>query len=391
MPPTILFGADRAMDALSDLRDFRQVGLLTNDAATLAADPSRPTRIGLYRSGVRLARLFTPEHGIRRTAPDGAPVPHGADDANIPIYSIYGTRLAPPDELVADLDLLLIDLPDVGTRFYTYAWSMTHALDACARTGTPVAVLDRPNPLGGLGVWCEGPELDEACCASFLGRLRMPIRHGLTLGELARLWQAERAPRVNLHVLPCAGWRRDMLWPDTGLPFVQTSPAMPSFASALLYPGLCLFEGTNVPVGRGTEHPFQMIAADWLDPAAIRDHPLVAERAVGVALRPGRERSALGSEVPCLRFEIVDPRTVRPVALGLALIIATRQRHARDFQWTDYPTVANPTGTGHFERLVGRTGIRQTIDAVGASDFDLTRWCSCGSWADRVRPHLLYA
>jgi uncharacterized protein YbbC (DUF1343 family) len=391
MTATILFGADRALDAIGALRSFRHVGLLTNDAATSATDQQLPTRVALQRAGVQLARLFTPEHGIRRTAPDGAPVPHGVDDVTqVPIYSIYGTRLAPPDELVADLDLLLIDLPDVGARFYTYAWSMTHAVDACARTGTPVAVFDRPNPLGGLATWCEGPELDEACCASFLGRLRMPIRHGITLGELALLWHAERAPRANLRVLPCEGWRRAMLWPDTGLSFVQPSPAMPSFDSALLYPGLCLFEATNVSVGRGSERPFRTIAADWLDPAAVRDQALVVARNSGVHLRAGRDRSALGNDVPSLHIDVDDPRAVRPVGLALALLVAIKQRHPREFRWTDYPTVANPAGTGHFERLIGRTGVRQTIDALAVADFDITRWCSPGNWSARVRPHLLY-
>jgi uncharacterized protein YbbC (DUF1343 family) len=388
----VLFGVDRLCARPAALQALRSVGLLTTNAATLAAEPEISSRVALQRAGAPLVRLFSPEHGLSRSTPDRTPVPRSIDEqTSVPVYSVYGARLAPPDELLTDLDLLLIDLPDIGTRWYTYAWSMTHAIDACARTGTPVAVLDRPNPIGGAFRWCEGPELDETCCASFLGRMRMPVRHSLTLGELARLWQSERAPRAELAVLRCQGWSRDEMWPETGLPYVATSNSIPSFESALLYPGLGLFEGTNVEIGRGGPRPFQMVASDWLNAGAVRAHRLVDAVADGVSLEPSRFRLPLGGETQALDLRVVNAAVVRPVALGLALLVAIRELHPAEFRWTDYPTVANPAGTGHFERLVGRLDIREAIAgpwAIPASRLE--QWCDAGDWERRVRSSLLY-
>jgi uncharacterized protein YbbC (DUF1343 family) len=388
----VSFGIDRLCARPEGLFGLRRIGLLTSDAATIASDPGLTSRVALQRARAPLVRVFSPEHGLRRTPPSGTAVPHTVDPlTNVPVYSVYGHRFSPPDELLTDLDLLLIDLPDVGVRWFTYVWAMTHALDACARTGTPVAVLDRPNPLGGDFRLCEGPELDETCCASFLGRMRMPVRHSLTMGELARVWQAERAPRAQLAVLRCSGWSRGMLWPATQVPFVPASSALPSFESALLYPGLGLFEGTNMDISRGGPRPYQLIAAGWLDPAAVRAHRLMNAVADGLTLEPTRLRPPLGGELPALQIRVEQPELVRPVALGLALLITIRELHASDFRWTDYPTVANPSGTGHFERLVGRLDIRPAIEGPWSiSASRLLQWCDVGDWLQRVQPYLLY-
>lgn len=385
------FGADRLSAFPRGLRGLRRVGLLTNDAAVLASDASLPSRLALLSAGAPIVRLFSPEHGLRRTGPDGVRVPHSTDErTGLPVFSVYGAHFTPPDDLLADLDLLLIDLPDVGTRCYTYAWSMTHALDACERIGTPVGVLDRPNPLSGSLDRCEGPVLDERCCSSFLGRLRMPLRHSLTLGELARLWCRERTPGVNLQVLRCHGWSRDMDWAATGRPFVAPSPAIPVIESALLYPGIVLFEGTNVGVGRGTSLPFRMLGSEWLRPAALMQHPLVRRHAAGVVLRHRRMETPLGGDVQALVIDVVEPASLRPAALGLALLAAVRELQPREFQWTDYPTAANPSGAGHFERLCGRSEIRLTMERRPVTEADLLTWCDPGDWASRVAPVLLY-
>jgi uncharacterized protein YbbC (DUF1343 family) len=198
-------------------------------------------------------------------AVDGASVSDAVDTlTGLEVVSLYGVRLRPSVASIADLDLVLFDIPYVGARFYTYIWTLHAVMDACEAAGVPLCVLDRPNPLGGLMADAEGPVLAMQL-ASFVGGEPIPIRHSLTIGELVRLRQRERFPTLRLQVIACIGWERGMLWPQTGLEFIPTSPAMLSLESALLYPGVCLFDATNMSVGRGTPTPFQCVGAPWLD------------------------------------------------------------------------------------------------------------------------------
>jgi uncharacterized protein YbbC (DUF1343 family) len=268
-PSLVRFGVDVLIGQPSRWGNWHRVGLVTNDAARCATDPTRRSRVALLEAGVPLHRLFGPEHGLGAVAEDGAAVAHGKDAlTGLPVVSLYGEQLWPSGEQLADLDVVLFDIPDVGARFYTYAWTLFHLLHACAAVGVPLVVLDRPNPLGGVLEAAEGPLLEEAC-RSFIGNDIIPVRHALTLGELARLWQAERVPSVSLDVIACEGWAATRGWPATGCAWVPTSPAMPHFDSAVWYPGTCLFEATNVSVARGTDAPFACIGAPWLDAAAL--------------------------------------------------------------------------------------------------------------------------
>ena len=359
------------------LRSATRVGLLTNDAARPARDVETPSRLALLRAGVPLVRLFSPEHGIAAAAADGAVTRDTTDPVTgLPVTSLYGDHFAPPASVLRDLDAVLVDLPDIGARFYTYQWTMTHVIDACAG-GPTVVVLDRPNPLGGALDSAEGPLLDPAF-TSLLGRLDVPVRHALTLGELARLWRHERAAGTTVEVVACEGWSRAMQWPDTGLPFVRRSPDMPSFASALLYPGTCLFEATTVSVGRGTEAPFRTLDAPWLDAARLADALHDEPRTAGIALVPDGHR---------LSIAITDRHRVRPVALGVALLAAVAAHHRDAFAWATYPTAANPTGAHHLERLFGQAGLRDAIDRGTRIGDDVL---ATGTWAARVTPHLAY-
>jgi uncharacterized protein YbbC (DUF1343 family) len=370
---------DRLLDDRAPMGRAARVGLLTNDAARLGVAPEVLSRVALREAGVPLAALFSPEHGITAAAPDGSVVPNASDAATgLPVLSLYGERFAPPRDALEGLDVLLVDLPDVGARFYTYAWTMTHVIDACAETGTRMLVLDRPNPLGGDLATAEGPIL-EPSCVSFIGRFPVPIRHSITIGELALLWRRERAPAADVEVLPCGGWDRAMQWPDTGFEFVPMSPAMPAFESALLYPGLCLFEATNLSVARDGPAPFRSVAARWLDGDEI------AEVVSGDA-RSGGVRVSGGGTV--VRLEVVDRYAVRPVALGFALLEAISRRHHDSFAWTTYPTAANPSGGGHLERLVGTRVVRAHLDA-GRRVPDLL--LGTGDWGARVEPVRLYS
>lgn len=394
--PRVLFGVDRVVQDPALLAPASRVGLVTNEAARLARDVMRPGRVALLEAGVPLVRLFSPEHGLGATGEDGAPMRDGVDAATgCPIVSLYGDRFDPPDESLADLDLVLFDVPDVGARFYTYAWTLSHVMEACARTGTPLAVLDRPNPLGGLLDDAEGPLLDESQCASFIGRWSIPVRHSLTLGELARHWAATRVRQAQLSVVTCEGWRRTMLWPALGLPWVPTSPAIRAFASALVYPGTCLFEGTNLSVGRGTDASFQGVGAPWLDPARV-----IAAAALpfawGVQLADDDFTPELGpyagERCRAVRLVVPDPARVRPVAVGLALLAAVIRAHPRDFDWAPYRTAANPGGGDHFARLVG---VRHIAPRLLERESPVTpalvrEWTSAAAWTPAVRPALLY-
>ncbi len=391
---TVRFGADALVASPSLLGSTRRVGLVTNDAARLAHDPTQHTRRALQLAGVPLVRLFSPEHGLAATAADGAAVADGMDAlTGCPVVSLYGERLRPEASSLEDLSCVLFDVPDVGARFYTYTWTLYHMLAACADAGVPLVVLDRPNPLGGDVGMAEGPLLDPVC-RSFVGEDRIPIRHQATLGELARLWQRERFPAAILTVIPCTGWSRTMRWPETGCPWIPTSPSMPSYASAVWYPGICLFEGTNLSVGRGTDAPFQQLGAPWLSADAVCE-TLATVPLDGVTLEPITFTPTLPpyDGVRCHGIRLHgDPATVRPVAVALQLLTAVRIAHPASWAWARYPTAANPSGEGHLDRLVGRQEIAPAIlTASGPLDpHQIAQWTAVGDWGERLAAVALY-
>lgn len=389
----VAFGIDRLL-AEPGLVSGR-IGLVTNDAARTAVDPQLHSRVALQRAGIRLIRLFSPEHGLTAGAPDGAAVADGVDPlTNLPVISLYGERLRPPRESLADVDAVLFDIPDVGVRFYTYIWTLSHVLEACAEAGVPLVVLDRPNPLSGGLDAAEGPVLDVENLSSFVGRAAIPIRHSLTVGELARLWNAEWKLNVALQVIRCAGWQRAMHWPDTGLPFVATSPAITRYEAALVYPGLCLFEATNLSVGRGTPFSFQAIGAPWLraEETAERFNRISPFEVAAQSIR-FRPTTAPHSDMLCpgVQLLVKDAQGFRPVAAGLLLLATVIESHREHFRWAKYPTAANPNGEGHFERLIGKLGIRETVERGMAEVHPRVRtWTGATGWRDRVNSILLY-
>lgn len=352
----------------------RRFGVLANQASVTS--DLVPAWRALAAVGGSLVRIFGPEHGLWGVAQDMEAVVEGREPAlGLPVVSLYGTSaetLEPRPEHLADLDALVVDLPDVGCRYYTFAASLAHVMNACERAGVEVIVCDRPNPLGGLTV--EGGPVEDGC-RSFVSELPVPVRHGMTLGELALLLRAMRHPSLALSVLPCSGWRRESWWDQTGLPWVAPSPNMPTLLTATIYPGACLVEGTNLSEGRGTTRPFQLIGAPWLDGERLAAR-LVALALPGAAFRPTLFRPAFGKHAGqvCagVEWHVTDRAAARPVEAGVQLLAEVRAMHAGEFEWrreayefvSKLPAIDLLTGSGRARAVIeGRADAHTLFEA----------------------------
>ncbi len=339
----------------------RNVGLITNQTGVDTSGRSSIDRIYEHPS-VQLVALFAPEHGIRGTAAPGETITDDVDvETGVPIHSLYGAVRSPTPEMLEGIDVLLVDYQDIGARYWTYVSTMTLAMEAAAEQGIPVVILDRPNPIGGA---VQGNILDPAF-ATFVGRYPVAMRHGMTLGELARYYQNEVGIGGDLHVVPVEGWRRDIPFAETGLPWIQPSPNMPDVESATHYPGTCLFEGTVLSVARGTAAPFQQIGAPWLDGEALaetmNDYGLPGVRFEPVRFVPNAPSDGKfdGVEVEGVRLVATSPE-YDPTHAALALLVETRRMSGPRWGWLQT----------HFDRLAGTDLLRQAIDAgVGADEI----------------------
>jgi uncharacterized protein YbbC (DUF1343 family) len=330
-------GADRlAADGFTLLRGKR-VGLITNHTGRIGN--RRLVDAMAAAPGMMLAAVLSPEHGLAGAAEAGAKVAGGRDTVTgVAVHSLYGAAYKPTPEMLAGLDVLVFDMQDIGTRFYTYISTMGLAMQAAAAARLPFVVLDRPNPLG--GTYVSGFLL-EAAFASFVGRFRIPIAHGLTVGELARMIKDERLlpglDGLSLEVIGMSGWRRRMQWPATRRPWVATSPNIPTFETALAYPGTGLFEATVASEGRGTTEPFLLLG-----------HPAVDADAIAHATAP-RFRNR---QIPAVALEITDAGQYRPVETGVHLLAA--------FQRSLVARGAGPliSDAKAFDRLAGTDRLR---------------------------------
>ncbi|MYE93623.1 MAG: DUF1343 domain-containing protein, partial [Gemmatimonadetes bacterium] len=360
-------------DSLALVRG-RRAGLITNHTGR---DRSGTPSIDLLADHpeVELVALFSPEHGIRGSAEAGVRVEGGVDEpTGLPIHSLYGETRAPTTEMLDGIDVLLFDIQDVGTRYYTYLSTMALAMEAAGEHGIPFVVLDRPNPIGGDPV--HGNILDPAF-SSFVGLYPIPMRHGLTAGEFARMAVGEFGVEVDLSVAALDGWSRTMPYDDTGIPWIAPSPNMPSVESALHYPGTCLFEGTPISVGRGTDIAFQQLGAPWLDGEALaaRLNALGVHDASFIPVRftpssPGDGKFG-GTEVGGVRLESAGP-DYDPTLAALALLVEIKAMSGDQWSWR----------IGHFNRLAGTDELRAALDA-GATYAELAR-----GWGDGLEDYL---
>lgn len=374
----------------------RNIGLVTNHAATTGNFV--PSRVALLQHEFNIVKLFSPEHGLDTTGADGHAMSNVTDTlTGLPVISLYGDKLAPTQTDLAGIDIVLFDIPDVGSRFYTYLWTLTHVMEACAAKNIPLIIADRPNPLSGNLLLAEGPLLDEAHCHSFIGRWSIPVRHSCTLGELAMYFNACRRINCSLNVIACKHWSRSQFFPHWSHSFVPLSPAITNFESALLYPGLCFLEATNLSEGRGTATPFRMAGAPWLQASQTAQlfNSLVASVSANVYARPivftPTEGKYAGQKCNGVMLHVTDPTAFLPVAVGWLFIRIVKELHPAAFAWAAYPTHVNPTGKKHLDLLSGIQHAEQLFDIpLTAFINDLKTHTTPGDWVLQVQPFLIY-
>jgi uncharacterized protein YbbC (DUF1343 family) len=387
--PRTRSGLERLLDRPGPVRGLR-VGLVANPSSITAELAHASVALHAKR-GVRLVALFGPEHGIAADAQDLVEVGHSRDrETGLPVYSLYGETRVPTPQMLAGVDAMVYDVQDVGSRYYTFVYTMLHVMEACAREKKRVVVLDRPNPLGGSAL--DGNVLDPAY-RSFVGMHPLAVRHGMTVGELALLFKAELALDVDLHVVPMTGWKRGMAFEDTGLPWVMPSPNMPTVDTAWVYPGGCLIEGTNLSEGRGTTRPFELVGAPWLDGPALA-RAMERERLPGCGFRAASFTPTFQKhqDTPChgVQVHVTDRRRFPAFLAYLLLVHHARRQDPERFAWRDppyeYEYVKLP-----FDILCGTDRVREAIES-GVSPRRLAAgWArELSAFEKRRRTFLLY-
>ena len=374
MPVTL--GIDRAL-ASGDLVG-RRVGLVANPASVDRNLQHTADRL-INAPGVTLAALFGPQHGFQASAQDNMiETPHGGDDRRrVPVFSLYSETREPTGAMLVNLDLLVIDLQDVGTRVYTFIYTMANCLRAAARHGVPVLVCDRPNPIGGVAV--EGPMLEPGY-ESFVGQFPIPMRHGMTIGELAVLFNTQFGIGADLEVVRMEGWSRAAYFDQTGLPWVIPSPNMPTLDTAVVYPGAVLFEGTQLSEGRGTTRPFELLGAPWIDGerfcAGLNALLLPGVHYRPVMFEPTFHKFAREACGGC-QIHVTDRQAFLPVLASVAVMAAFHRANPGRFAWRQ-PPYEYEHDKMPIDILAGSPALREQIEGgLGAREI-------AASWDDAV-------
>lgn len=387
----VRFGIDRLLANAPDWKSLK-IGLVTNHAAT--TNDIIPSREALLKHKFNIRKLFSPEHGLDTTGADGHEMKNGVDAlTGLPVISLYSTKLGPSHEDLADIDIVLFDIPDIGSRFYTYLWTLTYVMEACAACNKKLIILDRPNPISGKLDLAEGPIMDESQ-ASFIGRWPIPIRHSCTLGELALYFNAVRNIRCEMEVIKIEGWDRNSFLPDWKISFVPTSPAIQNFESMLLYPGLCLLEATNISEGRGTPDSFCLAGAPWINGeslATIIANIGLDELHVNIHSFTPTDSKYKGQKCHGILLALKTPEFFQPVSFGLILIKLIKQLYPESFQWSPYPTLVNPGGEHHLNKLLGMANSEQLFELpLPKFIAETTRITLCKNWKEEMGSYLMY-
>lgn len=389
--PTVKTGLEVLIQAGHPWVTGSRLGLLCNPASVNTGYAHARDLLRRRFPG-QLRALYSPQHGFNAEKQDNMIESDHLTDGvtGLPVYSLYGATRIPTPEMLAAIDVLLIDLQDVGTRVYTFIYTLSYCLEAAAAAGKRVLVLDRPNPINGRDL--EG-NLLEPQWASFVGRFALPMRHGLTMGEIARLFNTHFGLGADLEVIPMQGWRRAMWFADTGLPWVAPSPNMPTAATAIVYPGQVIWEGTNISEGRGTTQPFELFGAPFLAPQKFLD--LVGgPRLAGAVLRPCLFEPTSGKHAgqACRGFQIhvTDPDRYRPYASSLRFLQAVFHLHGDHFQWKRDPyeyEFEKPA----IDLIFGSREVRRRLCAMEAVEALETSWQpALDAFRTLRRPYLLY-
>ena len=384
---TIALGSERLL--ASNRLDGARVGIVCNPASVDRELAQVADRLAAHPRA-RLAAIFGPQHGFRSDVQDNMIETRHAHDEirRVPIYSLYSETREPTAEMLRDLDVLVIDLQDVGVRIYTYIYTMANCLKAARRHGLKVIVCDRPNPIGGTQI--EGPVLVPGN-ESFVGMYPIPMRHGLTIGEIARLFNEHFAIGADLEVVVMEGWRREMYFDDTRRTWIISSPNIPTFETTLVYPGTVLFEGTNISEGRGTTRPFELVGAPWV--VAERFADVMNRRNLpGVFFRPVLFEPTFhkhaGKGCAGCQIHVLDRRTFRPVESAVALLESFRAADRDRFKWRDppyeYEHERNP-----FDVLAGSPTLREQLESGVTSDEVVRSWESSVKEFEAIRRRFL--
>jgi len=372
--------------AHKDLFQGQRVGIIANHTSY---DSTGKYVVEVFRAleGVRVVTLFSPEHGLRGTEEAGRKIAHDIDPVSgLPVHSLYGGTNKPTPQMLADVDVLVFDMQDVGARFYTYLYTMSLAMEAAAENGKKFVVLDRPNPINGTQL--EGPVL-EPKFATFVGLYPIPVRYGLTVGELARMVNGEgwlaKGIKADLTVVPLTGWRRGMWFDATGLRFIKPSPNMPDLETATIYPGLCLLEGTNLSEGRGTPKPFRQFGAPWIDAKTLATR-LNALNLPGLRFQPTSftPTSSKFQNQTCHGVEIVltDRARLEPFWVGVLIVNELHRLYPTRLEWREK----------HFDRLCGTATIREAIIAQKPLEPRKAAWSAeCKTFDQTRRKYLLHS
>jgi uncharacterized protein YbbC (DUF1343 family) len=385
MPQTtpVLFGIDVLLQQQAQYAGKR-MALVCNRASVTANGIA--SRVALLQNNFTVIKLFSPEHGLNAEGEDGSYQDDAVDElTGLPVISLYGEKLAPSAEDLSDIDCVVFDIPDVGARFYTYLWTMSYVMEACAATNKLLIIADRPNPVTGNLSLAEGPMLDEATCSSFIGRFNIPVRHSCTLGELAQYFAATRISHLQLKIIPVQNWARQN---SSGFVFTATSPAIQQQSTALLYPGMGLLEGINVNEGRGTRQPFHCCGAPWMNAektaVAFSKTNCAGLSAVAISYTP--EAGLYAGEI-CngLQFFVTDDNIFKPVQTGIALLQTICRLYPAQAKERWYTTVANPAGAAHLDKLLGIPHAFEKIMMQQAIDTNIA-----SQWQNTIQQYLLY-
>ncbi len=381
MKNRVVYGIDTLLQTPEKYTGLR-IGLVCNQASLTSHD--QHSRLALKAVGFNLVKLFAPEHGFDSTGEDGKFINHEIDSlTQLPIVSLYSEKLAPSEADLVELDLVIVDLPDVGARFYTYLWTMTYVMESCEKYGKPVLILDRPNPIANHLNFVEGPVLDLQC-SSFIGRFPTPITHHCTFAELALYFKATYFPQLELSAVQMNNWDR---LSNTGYSFQATSPAIQHQQTAYLYPGSCLFEGLNINEGRGSEFPFEQFGAPWIDNDLLSsavENQLAGASAKKVTYTP---TFGLYENVLCFGLKITpnDLRTFKAVSYFINVIQIIHQLFPQYLAERNYLTNANPNGSKHLDKLLG---LPNSFDKIINNEIDTTY--AATPWKKAIKPFLLY-